>query len=82
MTIEEQINKDLDAQSIDREERTYRVVNQINAIDMEDLYEVNENLKIVRNKQRIRKKNLKTKKNLSNVKKISQAMDTTQEETN
>ena len=38
MTIEEQIDKDLDAQSIDREERTNRVANYINAIDIEDLY--------------------------------------------
>ena len=36
MTVEEQINKDLDPQSIDSEERANRVVNYINAIDMED----------------------------------------------
>ena len=36
MTVEEQINKDLDLQSIDSEERANRVVNYINAIDMED----------------------------------------------
>ena len=36
MTVKEQINKDLDPQSIDSEERANRVVNYINAIDMED----------------------------------------------
>ena len=36
MTTEEQINKDLDAQSIGSDERTNRVVNYINANDMED----------------------------------------------
>ena len=82
MTVKEQINKDLDPQSIDSEERANRVVNYINAIDMEDFIQGRENLKTIRNNQRINKKNLKIKKNLNNVKKISQAIDTKQEETN
>ena len=36
MTIDEQINKYLEALSIDSKERTNRVVNYINAIDMKD----------------------------------------------
>lgn len=36
MTIEEQINEKLDARSIDSKERANRVVNYINAIDIED----------------------------------------------
>ena len=82
MTIEEQINKYLEALSINSKERTNRVVNYINAIDMKGFIRGKKNLKTIRKSQRTSKKNLKMKENQNNVRKIFQAMDTTQEKTN